>query len=461
MRARLRNERGIALVMAIGTMMTFTIVVAATITYTSSNASSTRISESRARAVQLAEAGLNEAISILSASSDPRSPNALPAGSATFEGGSVSWSGLVNGDTWSLTATSTVTNPSGAAALHHTVSSQVRIGVDGNGYAPAWQYVYADSLTNCTDVQNNAQISAPFYIQGDLCVSNGATLTADEITVKGKITLLNSSSIGTSADPITALHTSGGCSNTTSGHSLTNCDAAHKVHTGDVNSTFANITKPTVDFDYYYLYAKPGPNQNCTSGTFPGGFDTNTTRDNSRSAADLTPATSYSCTVTSGSSTLGKLIWDATAQTLQIAGIIYIDGDITLSAPDAVYSGRGTIYTSGTVTFDNDDNLCGVANCNVDGWDGDANMIIFVAGKATGTGFIAQNNSFFQGGVYAAADVRQMNSAVIEGPVIADSLIFENFTEAQNWPPIDFVADGAPAPIGSTKLIPVSGTWGG
>ena len=56
-------------------------------------------------------------------------------------------------------------------------------------------------------------------------------------------------------------------------------------------------------------------------------------------------------------------------------------------------------------------------------------------------------------------DVRQQNSSLIEGPTIARQLYIENSAVAQKWPAIDFVSYGAPAPIGSTKLIPVSGSY--
>lgn len=457
------DERGIALVMALGTLIVLSIVTVALLSYTSDNVRSVHYDGARQKAASLAEAGLNDAYSILSNATDPRNPASLPPGSTTYDGGSASWSGVINGDTWTVTSTSTVKNPSGAADVHRTVTGQLRIGVDGTGWAPAWQYVYADSTTTCTDVKNSATISAPFYVRGDLCLKNSAALTASQITVKGKITLENTSSIGQSGSPIDALHVgSNGCGFKDGPYSLANCDSAHRVYATTVDSTFANIAKPTVDLPYWYAYAKPGPKQNCTTGSFPGGFDNNSVMDKSRPKVTLLPATAYSCTVTSGSSTLGRISWTpGSPGTLSISGVIFFDGDIEIGG-QGVYTGRGTIYTSGKVTFQNADQLCGAANCDVNAWDGDANMVIFVAGTTTkGYGFTAKNSSKFQGGVYAVADVLQENTSMIEGPVIADEIKFENYTTAQQWPPIDFVADGAPAPIGSTKLIPVSGTWSG
>jgi hypothetical protein len=473
MRHRLADERGIALVMAMGVLIVLTISVLAVLTYTSSNTRSVRFGNARQASSGVAEAGLNEAISIISNAADVRDPSALPSGGDTFDGGSsASWSGTVSGDTWTVSSTSTVKNPSGAADLHRTVSSQFRVGVDGVGLAPAWQFTYTDDTTTCMTISQSAAIAAPFYIAGDMCLQNSANPTTPELTVKGHITLQNTSKIGSSAVHIAKLHTSG-CSTSTSGPwTLANCDAAHGVYADSVDSIFPNVSKPTVDIPYWYAYSKPGPKNNCTSGSIPGGFDTNTTLDHSRSTFTLLPSSSYSCTFTSGSSTLGKLIWTpGSPGTLQVSGVLFFDGNIQI-AGQAVYTGRATIYTSGTVTFSGTDYLCGAANCDSSAWDGDNNMITFVAGSCSAytnqvctttvnDGFSTANSAKFQGGVYAVTDVRQANSALIEGPTISRQLYLLQSSTAQKWPSIDFVSYGAPAPIGSTKLIPITGTWSG
>jgi Tfp pilus assembly protein PilX len=466
MMRRLRDQQGIALVMALGILTVTSITTVSLLAYTSSTVRTVRYGDARQKAAATAEAGLNEAVSVLSQTAasggDVRDPSALPAGSDTFEAGdSASWSGTVSGDTWSVTSTSTVKNPSGAAVIHRTASTQFRVGVDGQGFAPAWQYTYADAPT-CTTLQNSSQIAVPFYIAGNMCLQNSANPTADEITVKGHITLQNSSQIGSPSTPISALHTTG-CSTSASGPwTLANCSPANRVYANTVDSIFKNVAKPAVDLPYWYAYSKPGPKNNCTSGSFPGGFDNNTVMDHSRATVNLLPSTSYSCVVTVGSSTIGKLIWTAgTPGTLQISGVIFFDGDISFSGTQqAVYSGRGTIYTSGTVSFSNSAYLCGATSCDANAWDGDNNMITIVAGSSTqANSFMTQNSAKFQGGVWAWNDVRQQQSSLIEGPTISRQLYLENSAVAQKWPSIDFVSYGAPAPIGSTKLIPISGSF--
>ena len=65
MSKRLRQEDGIALVMALGITVVLIIFVASMIDYTSSNSRAARLSSSQLTALQYADAGLNTAYSII------------------------------------------------------------------------------------------------------------------------------------------------------------------------------------------------------------------------------------------------------------------------------------------------------------------------------------------------------------------------------------------------------------
>lgn len=66
-----------------------------------------------------------------------------------------------------------------------------------------------------------------------------------------------------------------------------------------INQTPENLSKPSIDMAYWYTNSKPGPLNNCTVGSFPGGFDNDTTYNNSRSGSpEVTPTgSSYTCQV--------------------------------------------------------------------------------------------------------------------------------------------------------------------
>src|SRR3954462_8906164 len=89
-----REESGIALVMAIAFLTVLSIAVVVVGTMALSTTHSSNYSKSRQVAFNLAEAGVNNAFSILNESGDPRiSPllparvdNSLPGGSVTYSG---------------------------------------------------------------------------------------------------------------------------------------------------------------------------------------------------------------------------------------------------------------------------------------------------------------------------------------------------------------------------------------
>ena len=65
---RLRDESGVALIMALGVMLVLTIALSATILFTSASARHADNSNAGQKAYALAEAGVNNAIAVLEAS---------------------------------------------------------------------------------------------------------------------------------------------------------------------------------------------------------------------------------------------------------------------------------------------------------------------------------------------------------------------------------------------------------
>src|SRR5918995_1677073 len=198
MRRRLKNESGIALVMAVGIMAVLMIAGAAVIFYAGSNTRSAEYSADNARALNLAEAGMNYARSILWNADDPTSPTSFSGGPLTLEGGTVTYSGSYDEATklWTLTGTGTYTNPTGGSTpLSRTASSQVLVATT-SGLDPAWGYLFADT-TSCTILENNLTIDAPIYVRGDLCMRNAALVTGDIVQVRGSVQIMNTASIGT------------------------------------------------------------------------------------------------------------------------------------------------------------------------------------------------------------------------------------------------------------------------
>jgi len=97
--ARLRDERGIALIAALGTMTSLGLVVTGTVAFTSANSRNANESNAIQKAHALAEAGINNSLSLLAAAYAQNiifygeEVDLLPQRTTTLNGGTVRWGG--------------------------------------------------------------------------------------------------------------------------------------------------------------------------------------------------------------------------------------------------------------------------------------------------------------------------------------------------------------------------------
>jgi hypothetical protein len=225
------------------------------------------------------------------------------------------------------------------------------------------------------------------------------------------------------------------------------------------------LEKPAVDVPYWYVSSKPGPRQGCTSGSFPGGFDTDTTLNRSLPVpVNLTPSAAYDCQVVDARGNLvGRLAWTPGVGgpgTLTILGTIFFDGNIIVSsAVNAVYQGRATIYAAGTIAMSNSVSLCGVAGCN-SSWQPAQNLLALVAGSSTDpTGFSLSTSSTFQGAIYVVNDYQQWNGSTVWGPIIARQVSLMN-SSTNHYVPLGTLLGGMPQAEESTTITNEPGSWG-
>jgi hypothetical protein len=441
--ARLSDESGIALVLALLIMLVLTIALTSTIFLTSASQRQASSSNAEQKALALAEEGLSNATSTLFSLADPRTGAVPSCGAAA--GGTPTWCFQRVGTVWTLTGSGAVPNPAVAGGtLMRTVTKQFKLGA-----SPIWQWNYSDATTGCMNVKNNATIGQPLYVRGNLCISNNAHFVGSALQVGGTLSIGNGGSVGSSGSPIAQAKLQGGC--------LPNahpCTTADSVYATSISQTIDNLTKPPVDVAGWYQNAQPGPMHPCTSGSVPGGFDSNSSFDTSRASFALTPTTSYDCVVKSGSTTIGQLSWNATTNVLTIAGTIFFDGPIQISGT-ATYQGQATIYAAGAITFTNSSRLCGVTACDAS-WDPGTNLLVLVAGAASGTGMTLSNNAVYQGAAYVVSDYTAANNSINWGPVIAHQLDISNNS---GFKPVTSVPPGAPG--ADTSLQEVPGSWAG
>lgn len=185
-----------ALVMALGITTVLTITGTSIAYYSTSNAGSANRARVTYSAYSLAEAGMNDALSVLAGSFQPATPTALPPcstpTSGQLEGGTFTFCGSLAGTTWTVTATGAVKNP--ATAHGNVVSKLTRsvsiAGLNSGANITAWDRLYHDDTSSCLTIPQKVIVPVNIASRGDLCLIGSAiTGGTTNVQVGGKVTL--------------------------------------------------------------------------------------------------------------------------------------------------------------------------------------------------------------------------------------------------------------------------------
>ena len=426
LRQMVGQERGFALVIALAVTFVFSMTVVTVIEAATSNTRSSDRSKGRISAYSLAEAGINNAASILTKSNayDPHvlhpqgayaqqdcaSPPVNPVGAAslgdtcsvytwTYDGGSTTMWGWLDTNTynWTITSTGSVRNAFGGAPTTRTLvaTMHIRAQASQQNIVPAWNYVFVKDTTpnvcNVTLDQSTA-LSSSLYIEGNLCFKNSAGVSepnaADPVLleVRGKLVWLSGASRGVgdaSTNPnqlVTSAKIGGGCTSgaiTNAAHTCSPSSPTNDyfyVKAGGYSTSAPAINAPTLtstDWDGYYANATMSRLKPCNSGGLAGtAFDNDTTRNTSLpSTFVLTAASNYTCQTTNASgAVVGELDWNASTRILQVRGTVFIDGNVSI---DGVVKYRGV-------------NSSGAHPAGSDGSDGEGRMMVmYVSGTVS------------------------------------------------------------------------------
>lgn len=341
----IRRQDGISLVMAVGILGILSVSSTTLVYYSNTNARSAHYSSKNANAYDLAEAGINEMISVLSKpENNALKPELLPQTTSTYSAGQVTWSGTLNQSTqtWTITATGKIKNPTGATKdVTRTLTAKVPVvpTVTQPLNNPAWNYMFSTRTGNTCDqsLSNNVGGGSRLYVKGNLCLGNNAALAPTNLVVGANLTLDNNTSVGTSSSRVETYvgkdcvygqsavpnGVTGACGGytdstlTASKHLYSKYLNASSQYVNGVGATVPVLAVPEADFDRWYTNSMPGPTQSCTtqSGT-PPVFDNNSVRDNSVGTQDLTPASSYTCRIGPAAATDST----TTSQAMTISG---------------------------------------------------------------------------------------------------------------------------------------------
>src|SRR5207244_6657726 len=164
---RLAAENGVALALALGLMTVLGMASTTALLYTTQNSGASSRSNAELSAHALAEAGINNAMALLSnAANDPTNAALLPARTDSYDGGTVTWSGTYDAasSTWTLVATGQLRNPTGvsAAPVRRTMTAQVPVTAGTqpitNLQNQAWNYVTATRTGNPCDMTLSSSV---------------------------------------------------------------------------------------------------------------------------------------------------------------------------------------------------------------------------------------------------------------------------------------------------------------
>jgi hypothetical protein len=392
-RVQLRSERGMALVMALGMTVVLGIVGTTAMMYSTSDAKQANQTGSRQSAFTLAEAGINNTMSIMMLpTNNALDPDLLPQCTtngtkytdptanrtststwlhATLGGGTVDYCGTLirSSALWYLTSIGNARNPNQASSkvtrtLEATVTVTPLVTQPLNN--PVWNYLYAGNTGSTCDqtLNNNISGASRMYVAGNLCLSPNVQLNQSTVIVGGNLDLSNNAAVGASTNLSTRVETYVGGNCRYGGATWAACtgnqDARHiysKLSDGtttSVNHVAPVVAPPAADYATWYENAIPGPSQSCTSSSgTPPTFDTNyPSRDNNVATVDLTPASSYFCRVGPGANTTLAAAMNSTQTTVTVASATgFPTSPFTIRVDDEsmnVTAGFGT--TTWTVT---------------------------------------------------------------------------------------------------------------
>jgi Tfp pilus assembly protein PilX len=392
---RLSGEQGQSLVLALLVMTFLAVSLGAVMFFSAGNQRNANYQKAAQVATSLAEAGVNNAVSVLANPSNscclevaPGSTGAVLPGPApatpqsqTYNGNTVTWWGTLNGNVWTVYGKATVQNPTGpsAAQIVKQVSAQVRVNapVPSSFNVAVWNTVYSPGTGQICDtpIGQGINIDVPVYVGGNLCMGQNASITKP-VYVGGNLTFQNKQGfIGTSTKPINSAHVGGYCQ-VSSGGQVNPCKSEPVTGPNSTNiwvtgaptdltgvaSDFVGVTAPQICWDGrqgpaacgsntpaggWYTFASPGPLNTCgqvlAGQTVTPVFDTVPGWNDSlqNTAFNLTPSTSYMCK----NAGQGELSWDAASRTLTVAGTVFFDGSITATTSGNVpikYKGWGS-----------------------------------------------------------------------------------------------------------------------
>ncbi len=456
-RARLLScESGQSLVLAMIVMSALTISIGALISLTTGNEHQFGRDRESARAFHVAEAGVNNGLSLIVTNDD----NDVQAVGTTLGPYAVSMDGAKGSYTltkYAKTATP-CTQTAGAVASCWVISGSA---ISPNGTIARtiketayWLAASSSTPTNanyglvvdnqgaaCVDTHGTVNFTIrDVWISGDFCPSGDVSLIppaahTGSVYIGGVYQGKNNASIGTSSLPYANVDIIGGC--TVQGSPQICSDSANSGVWSDGPPSVdpSDFELPTIDAPATYAKGNWHSPQ-CSAGSFT--FDSDTTANGTTPTTALMSGSSFDCTVNdSGGNPVGHLAWDNATKQLSISGTVWIDGNLGLSSSgtyvkDSIVSGAngGTIFVNGTVDGSSNITVCGpIGSASPSGygcpgtWDPTQAVLGLVIVNPTNqaTAFDRNGNGELDLEILVNQGYANTGGTTVMGPVMADT----------------------------------------
>jgi hypothetical protein len=420
--------------MALMVMGAFSITIAGIATFMTSNERSTARDRDTARALNVAEAGLNNALSVLSQQdSGGNQPIGATLASTAFtiDGGSGTFSATKSAALeWTISASGN--SPNGSVTRHLELKVSGTTSTTGTQQSGVYGFgFFVNATSGCTTIGGNSPVQVSVFVRNDLCLSGNAAIsqsgtTSNTLTVYvgGKYTATSNPYIATSTQKIKTFTAVGGCTRQST-NVICSTAAQSKVYANTYSSTPSALVKPSTNASTVYASGN-WSSPICATGSFT--FDNDTTMNASLGLVDFLQGNtrpSFDCTVwsPSGTTVIGRLAWNLATKVLTISGTIFIDGGLSFSGQSqASYVGFGTIYANGQVTTNGQAALCGPpavpagSSCTGTWVPTVAALAIVALG-----GWPMSGQSEFDVIAYVDGSFTASGGAMVTGPVIADT----------------------------------------
>jgi hypothetical protein len=471
-RSRIRStasgEEGIALVIAVLILAVVSVAASAAILYTSTSQQDAYSKKAGQTAYSLAQAGLSNAMAQLTThyydaggqptnNTTPGDPSWAPTGSqqstssttaCTSSSTCAAWSATLDTTgpftgtqkaAWHITATGTVPNPSSSGVLTRTVKVDVPVNQPPEKVPPPalLNSIYSGQAPSggCDMTSSQGVVfTSPVYVKGNFCVvQQSGVESPSTLSVGGWLDTSQGGHVGTSAGPISSLGVSRACNGAHASTPVCSLpyDAVNHYYYDNTRLLYTSApvsnspsfpTLPTVDWS---ARQNDSAGWSCTGGK---ALDAAT--------FDLGGG-AYTCTTPSGT-----LAWDGT--TLTINGDVYIAGNLTTSANASfVYTGLGSMFVAGSVSFANNTSLCvGSTSHHAcpggPSWDTTQNMLLIIA-----NGAISGSNFSMEAGIYSATSITfGSGQTALYGPMVTPGTINMGQQSASGFPTLTWVWTG-------------------